>query len=315
MKLLVYGAGVIGSLYAAKLKEAGNDVSILARGKRFDEIKSNGIVLENVVKGERTVTRVDVVECLKPEDAYDLILVVMPRHQISSIKPALSANKNSSAILFMLNNASGYDEWIQTIGYERFIAGFPGAAGWREGGVVYYRIIPGRMQPTTLGEHNGDTTDRLKKIAGLFQGAGFATEINANMDAWLKYHVAWASPLLNALYMAGGDGPVLASQSNIVRLAIKAVRESFAVLKALGFPVTPSSLRARWEVLPEPLMVIFLQQLLKTKLFKDLAGGHAQVAYPEFKVLSEEFQVLARSADMQTPAIDKLHAHLVRLSA
>ena len=39
MKILVYGAGYIGSLYAAKLEESGNDVTILARGLWFKEIQ------------------------------------------------------------------------------------------------------------------------------------------------------------------------------------------------------------------------------------------------------------------------------------
>ena len=39
MKILVYGAGTIGSLYAAKLKDAGHDVTILARGRRLHEIR------------------------------------------------------------------------------------------------------------------------------------------------------------------------------------------------------------------------------------------------------------------------------------
>ncbi|NOQ84098.1 MAG: hypothetical protein GQ551_08820 [Myxococcales bacterium] len=34
MRILVYGAGNIGSLYAGLLSHAGHDVSILARGER-----------------------------------------------------------------------------------------------------------------------------------------------------------------------------------------------------------------------------------------------------------------------------------------
>mgnify|MGYP001374583466 FL=1 len=56
MKILVYGAGVLGSLYAARLKESGQDVTVLARGKRFDEIEGQGIVLEHALKGTRSVT-------------------------------------------------------------------------------------------------------------------------------------------------------------------------------------------------------------------------------------------------------------------
>ena len=42
----MYGAGVLGSLYAARLKASGHDVTVLARGKRFDEINGQGIVLD-----------------------------------------------------------------------------------------------------------------------------------------------------------------------------------------------------------------------------------------------------------------------------
>ncbi len=34
MDILVYGAGVLGSLYAARLQQAGQHVTILARGPR-----------------------------------------------------------------------------------------------------------------------------------------------------------------------------------------------------------------------------------------------------------------------------------------
>ncbi len=47
MKILFYGAGVLGSLYAARLQEAGQEVSILARGQRLADIREHGIVLED----------------------------------------------------------------------------------------------------------------------------------------------------------------------------------------------------------------------------------------------------------------------------
>ena len=43
MKILIYGAGVIGSLYGAYLSEAGYSVSLFARGKRLKELKKNGL--------------------------------------------------------------------------------------------------------------------------------------------------------------------------------------------------------------------------------------------------------------------------------
>lgn len=310
MKLLVYGAGVLGSLYAAKLKEAGHDAAILARGKRLEEIKTNGLVLEDAARGTKTVTRIDVVEALNPDDAYDTVFVIVPKQQVGSVLPVLSANKSSKSIMFMLNNPSGLDEWAQAAGPARLLVGFPGAAGSRQDGIVRYRILPKLMQPTTIGEPQGTAGDRINALKGALQKAGFPTSVCTNMDAWLKYHVAWTSPMLNAIYVAGGNGPALAADRATMRLMIQAIREGFAVLKALGFPLTPSKLRVNWDLFPISAMLVSTPLIFKSKLFEDVAGGHARAALPEFKVLSDEFQVLARSTNLPTPAIDELHNHL-----
>ena len=44
MRILMYGAGVIVSLYAALLADVGNDTSIYARGKRLEILKNNGLL-------------------------------------------------------------------------------------------------------------------------------------------------------------------------------------------------------------------------------------------------------------------------------
>ena len=43
MRILIYGAGVIGYLYAALLADASYDTSIYARGKRFEALRNNGL--------------------------------------------------------------------------------------------------------------------------------------------------------------------------------------------------------------------------------------------------------------------------------
>ena len=44
MRILIYGAGVVGSLYAALLADAGYDTSIYARGKRLEILKNDGLL-------------------------------------------------------------------------------------------------------------------------------------------------------------------------------------------------------------------------------------------------------------------------------
>ncbi|MCD4788614.1 MAG: hypothetical protein K8R37_01340, partial [Bacteroidales bacterium] len=115
MKILFYGAGVIGSLYAARCKESGQEVSILARGQRLADIREQGIVLEDVNTGNESITCVNIVEQLNPEDAYDLVVVMMPKNHIPEILPILAANRNTPNVLFMVNNAAGPDEMISAL--------------------------------------------------------------------------------------------------------------------------------------------------------------------------------------------------------
>ena len=47
LRILVLGAGVIGSVYAGKLLQAGHDVVLLARGPRLVDLQTHGLILED----------------------------------------------------------------------------------------------------------------------------------------------------------------------------------------------------------------------------------------------------------------------------
>ena len=309
MKILFYGAGVIGSLYAARLQDTGCDVSILARGQRLEDLKEYGIVLEHALTGERTTTRVNIVEQLSAEDAYDLIVVAMRKNQVAAVLPALAANKPTPNVLFMLNNPSGYDAWLRAVGKTRLILGFPGTGGTLEGHVVRYIESSGRVQPTMFGEPNGGMTPRLKEITNQFKQAGFPVAINRNMDAWQKTHVALISPIADALYMAGGDNYRLAQMPDVLHLMVRAIREGFQVLQALGIPITPAKLKV-WGWLPDFILVPLLRRWVNSQYFEIVIAHHANAARDEMQQLANEFQAPARQTSIDTPAIDQLETYI-----
>src|SRR5579862_9353273 len=87
VKLLVYGAGVTGSLFSACLHEAGHDVSLLARGERLAALRRHGVQL---AEGDSPVVRrvpVPVVE--HPAGGYDLIAVFVCTHQADAVLQSL----------------------------------------------------------------------------------------------------------------------------------------------------------------------------------------------------------------------------------
>src|SRR6202047_4059192 len=88
MKLLVYGAGVTGSLFSARLHEAGHDVSLLARGERLAALRRHGVQLAEA--DSPAVRRVPVPVVEHPAGGYDLIAVFVRAHQADAVLESLA---------------------------------------------------------------------------------------------------------------------------------------------------------------------------------------------------------------------------------
>lgn len=308
MKILVFGAGNIGSLYAALLQESGQDVSILARGQRLSDIRDHGIRLDNTTSGTRTEVQLDVVDRLDVDDAYDLVLVILPKHHVSEVLPIMAANRGTPSVLFFGNNAAGPHEAVDALGRDRVLLGFPGAAAVSRDGGVRYLITSAREQPTTIGELDGTTSPRIKAIEQALRAAGFSTAICPNMDAWLKTHIAKVGPTANALYMAGMDHHRLARTRDALVLLVRAMLEGFRVLNALDIPITPANHRIlQW--LPEPLLVAIMRRMMDSDEM-GLKIGHAAEAREEMRTIADEFRALSASTAVATPAIAQLSQHL-----
>jgi 2-dehydropantoate 2-reductase len=306
LKVLFYGAGVIGSLYAARLKESGQDVSILARGDRLTNIREQGVVLEDVLSGKRTKTTLNVVERLSPEDPYDLVVVCVGKQQLSSVLPALAANRLVPNILFMLNNAEGLKETTDSVGMERVLGGFPGAGGSLHQGSIRYLMV--NQQSTVLGEPDGRRTPRLQEIESVFKGAGFPVEITGNIDAWLKTHAIFITCIEAAIHLAGGDNRRLAESPSALIEMVDGVREGFRALQALGIPVTPFKLKLMFMWMPRRYPVGYWRGELKGKLGEYSLAAHANASVAEVVELIREVRRLVRGTSVPTPSMDRLYA-------
>lgn len=301
MKVLVFGAGVLGSLYAAKLQEAGNDVTLVARGSRFEELGKYGVALKKFDTGEESTTWVRVVEGMPSVEYFDVCLVLVQKTQLISALSAIKVNPNIPTFVFMNNTAEGPQAMIDTVGRERVMMGHANAGGERVGHVVHYMIT----QEMTIGELDGRKSKRLFKLVDTLKNAGIKVAFSTNIDSWKRYHVAMAVPFGCAMYLNEACNIKLSENRSDVVKCLHGIREAFAVLRSLGYPVEPPKLK--WVfAMPDYILSPLFQQVLKTRIADIGLARHLRNAREEMEQLEKEFFKLVEKSGLQTPVLEKL---------
>ena len=302
MRILVLGAGVIGSVYAGRLLRAGHDVVFLARGPRLVDLQTHGLVLEDAESGDRSVVPVTSVADLAAGDRFDLVLVPVRAEQLRSTLPVLTGMTDDSDVLFFGNTADRQAELTAALG-SRALFGFPAAGGIRDGPVVRYVLIS--QQKTMLGEPDGSTSPRVRHLQGVLEGAGFPTLISADIEGWLVGHTAFVVPIAFALYRVGGDPAALAADAATMRLMVSATRQAFTALRADGNAEIPMNLRILYR-LPVRLVVGYWRRVFSGPRGELWFGAHSRAAPEEMHELAEELRTAVRRTGRPTPDLERL---------
>jgi len=303
MKILIYGAGVIGRIYAAMLCDH-NEVSLLARGGNYLSLQKTGIVLRNAITGEQRSRFVRLTQQLAPQDFYDLILVSVRLDQVESIMPALKENVSSPLIMMMFNNPDGMDQLAADLTPKQVLAGFPGYGG--KSGEGYTAFIPIKEQPTTIGEMDGRKSSSVKLLTKVFEESGIKTSFSHDIRAWLIAHAVFISCISAALDRENEDAVQLSYKRSSVRIMVNSIREGFFALKALGLPVTPLNLKIIFMIMPVWFSVWYWQHALRGKTGLLAIAPHARAAKNEMQLLAKRMLTKVKTSTIPTPAMNAL---------
>ena len=309
MKVLVFGAGVIGGQLAHALIACGNDVTVIARGAWAETLRAEGLRIHHYIQRKDTTDHPRVLEA-PGEDRYDIVFAVMQYRQMEKILPEL-ARVNSPIVVLTGNNLSASEMETRiledTPTPKTVLFGFGSTAGTRENGrLTTVHTGDGRL---TLGKAHEDIPETVKTILRqTFSGSRLSVVYCDNMDAWLKYHAAFILPVVYLCYKT--DCELKKSTRAERRLLLDAVGDAYRLLMALGYPVRPAGDEKSLQPgLTNAMVRLIIYWMSRTRLGALCTTEHCRHAPGEMEDLDAAFWAIrAGKPGFPMPAFERLKA-------
>jgi 2-dehydropantoate 2-reductase len=232
MRIVVFGAGAVGSFFGALLVRGGQDVTFIARGAQLEALRRSGIRIESTLLGTIEVPHVAVVERAASIDGADLVLVCVKAHQTTAILDDIAELAGTRGAVVTLQNGVESDEPVAArIGRHRVFPGvvYVGATADRPGMVSH--VAAGTI---AVGSRPGGDESRLPAIREALAASGQPVRISTDIqrDRWRK--LIWNAGFNTVSALTGEDPGALLAFEPTRRLLTAIMREVVAVAKARG---------------------------------------------------------------------------------
>jgi 2-dehydropantoate 2-reductase len=300
MRVLIYGAGVQGNFLAHVLARGKNDVTVLARGERGEELKRDGIVLRHYFQRRTTVDKVQIISELRKDDIYDVIFVTMKYSDFPAVLPILAQNGSGNIILVGNNaTASDMEAYLETNSEnsKNIAFGFQISGGKREENrTVVLRFNAGGMVVGGLGK-DVLFKDALEKI---FKDTKYKITYEKNIDGWLKSHMIMVMPMNLAALIKDNDFKAVAKDNRMLKQMTAAMDEGYDVLKDLGYEIIPAR-QADLVKRHKRLNLLFNKLYHYSPMAKQVQGTSAEI-----KGLYDAFDKMKKKSKVPSPNFDRL---------
>ncbi|HLE48323.1 MAG TPA: 2-dehydropantoate 2-reductase [Candidatus Thermoplasmatota archaeon] len=242
MKIVVFGAGAIGSLLGALLSKA-HDVTLIGRRDHVNAIRKQGLT----ITGNLSLNvRIDAQETATPGLLPDLVLLTVKAYDTVQAVGDLAPLMGPKTILLVAQNGLGNLE----VAKQRYPNHRVVAASVTVGGAM---DAPGRVSWNGPGElivgalPADEATARL--VVAAFAETGIAARAVADIRPalWRKALINAAINPLTALHRIE-NGPLL-DDAALRKQLFAAGREAAAVMRAEGIPITDEESEALLETI------------------------------------------------------------------
>ncbi len=283
MRILVFGAGVLGCNLARNLFRAGKDITLLARGKWAEQIQTNGLRIRNIFSLRTSVSHVSVVTELVSNDRYDVIFVAVQYTQLNAVIDVLRENETKN-IVFVGNNVRA-SEVAACLPEKNILFAFESAAGHREP----ERVVSIDLRKITIGQLRGSHSNEAL-IGQIFDGTKYKVQYEPNMGDYLLCHAAFVLPAVFACYKTDGNLKRVKKDNDYLNRLITANVEGYRAIKNAGHEILPKQDANFESTAYRKTCFRFFKLMCATVLGKICASDHAMHAVEEMNALNRDMK-------------------------
>ncbi|MCI4325505.1 MAG: 2-dehydropantoate 2-reductase [Thermoplasmata archaeon] len=189
MRIVVFGAGAVGSRFAAALARAGSDVTIVARPEHVASVTAEGLQVDG---DSRPPARLPAVDRLPKGTSTELVLLTVKSYDVETAGTAIAVALDRPSPVLALSNGLGIEERLAS-GLTQ--GGWTAPEAWVLRGVhtIPARMVrPGVVAETGRGEmvlgRNPALDGWSERLQTLFETAGFPTRVSDDIrrETWKK---------------------------------------------------------------------------------------------------------------------------------
>jgi len=233
MKIVVLGAGAMGSLFGGLLSKK-NDVTLVSRKTHVQTIKKNGLKITGKTKLKVNIVALDSIS--KIGFSPDLLILTVKSYDTeAAIKEAKSIIGNKTVVLSLQNGLDNIEKIYKTVDERNVVAGITThGVFFSKPGVIKHTGIG----ETILGELNGKKTERIKQISDIFRSSGIETKISTDIfrEIWIKAVVnSSINPLTTFFQCKNG---YLLKNPILERIVEKICEESTRIANSAGIYIS-----------------------------------------------------------------------------
>jgi 2-dehydropantoate 2-reductase len=236
MRILMFGRGVIATIYGRVLHAAGHDVEFYVRPGRAaeygDEVRMDWIDGRRKPFGRRVreSIRTTLRESIAPGDGFDLIVLSVGHHRLAEAAAFLAPRIGEATVLVFGNLWEEPLDAVAPIPADRLVFGFPQAGG----GFGEDSVLQGALLPSVIiGTTGASPNRRVQDVLTAFRQAGLTVRQEKDMRGWLWLHFI-ADAGMFAQGVRSGSLANMIGDRRAFRDAFLTTRELLPVLEARG---------------------------------------------------------------------------------